>query len=81
MVLPLEAEVFGPFDEKGEVSLGLDVLTWPKLSSRAIRENALIPRSSTEQRILLCFGGLDHMQGGCLGVLACCRFCFGPVSG
>ena len=27
-LLPLEADVFGPFDETGEVSLGPDVLAW-----------------------------------------------------
>ena len=26
--LPLEADVFGPFDETGEVSLGSGVLAW-----------------------------------------------------
>ena len=26
--LPLKADVFGPFDETGEVSLGSDVLAW-----------------------------------------------------
>jgi len=27
-LLPLEADIFGPFDETGEVSLGSGVLTW-----------------------------------------------------
>jgi len=27
-LLPLEADVFGPFDKTGEVSLGPDVLAW-----------------------------------------------------
>ena len=27
-ILPLEADIFGPFDETGEVSLGSDVLTY-----------------------------------------------------
>jgi hypothetical protein len=35
-LLPLEADVFGPFDETGEVSLGSDILAWDQAEFQKI---------------------------------------------
>ena len=87
--LPLEADVFGPFDETGEVSLGPDVLacTWFKLSVENInRETTTRQRTDTkvfgirlEQRVLLRLGCLARTKGGRGGFLASSGFSFGLV--
>jgi hypothetical protein len=48
-LLPLEADVFGPFDETGEVSLGSDILAWvqaefQEFQGRDDDTNAPIPK-------------------------------------
>ncbi|KIJ97987.1 hypothetical protein K443DRAFT_681124, partial [Laccaria amethystina LaAM-08-1] len=67
-LLPLEADVFGPFDETGEVSLGSDILA-----------NTKVLGVSLEQRVLLHLGGLARTKGGRSGFLLGSRFGFGLV--
>jgi len=52
-LLALEADVFGPLDEAGQIALGLDILTDTEVLSIGL-----------EERILLGFGDLAGTEGG-----------------
>ena len=55
-LLPLEPDVFGPFDEATEIPLGLDVLTNAKVTRTFLKEGVDDP---------LRFGLLDSQRGCC----------------
>jgi len=57
-LLALEADIFGPLDEAGEVTDGLDVLA-----------NAEVFGGGLEERVLLGLGGLASTEGGSSGLL------------
>ena len=84
--LPLEANVFRPFDETGEVSLGSDVLAcvWFKLSFENANDDTKHTDTKVlgirlEQRVLLRLRGLARSKGGRGGFLSSSGFGFGLV--
>ena len=81
-LLALEANIFGPLDETGQVGLGLDVLTYrrswissSKTSSKTDHTNTEVLRRSLEERVLSRLGGLAG-EGRSSGLLA-----FGGLGG
>jgi len=69
-LLPLEADVFGPFDKMGEVNFG---------SMTRQCTNTKFLGISLEQRVFLHLGHLAHIKGGYSGFLASSGFSLGLV--
>ena len=65
-LLTLDADVFGPLDEAGEISHGLDVTTDSKVTSILLEQGALnlLSCASTSSNNLLALSDFLHLKMG-----------------